>query len=142
MNKQILIITMLVCTPIGWMWNWWHYNAGIVPAWGFPFGEVLGFDILGIPLEDWLFYPITGAMFITVKIIDPLKYVLFRKKLLSPLWLKWVVFFVLVDLCYFGVLVLGQSGTITAVCFGIPSIFMFLFIMKYLVIQNIVKNIS
>lgn len=128
-NKKLLIIILLICTPIGWMWNWWHYNSGIIPAWSFPFGEIIGISILDIPIEDWVFYPITGAFFISIVMWDPLK-VLFFRKVYSPDWLKIVIIVLLIQLSFFGVMVFGKSGTITAVCYGFPSVFMLLYIYK------------
>ncbi len=138
MNKKIILIVVLICTPIGWMWNWWHYNAGIIPAWGFPIGEVLSVKLLGIPLEDWAFYPITGGMFSICYYWDPLKF-LFFKKIYSPDWLKITIILLLVWLSYFGVLIFGRSGTMTAVCFGFPAIAMFFYIYKTLDVWHFLR---
>jgi hypothetical protein len=127
-NKQIFWLTIIICTPIGWMWNWWHYYSGVSPAWGFPLGQVIGFEILGVPIEDWVFYPITGGFFVTMYFLDPLKRVINFKR--SSWWLKFTLFIVLIHLIIFGWLVFGRSGTVTAFCFGLPSVFLFLAIYK------------
>ena len=125
---KVILLTVLVCTPVGWMWNWFHYYYGVSPAWGFPADQVLGFKICGIPIEDWVFYPITGAFFVTMYIVDPFKR--FFKNKESSVWLKTVFFMLLLYLIYWGWLVFGESGTVTAGCFGVPSVYLFMRIFK------------
>ncbi len=133
---------MIIGTILGWIWNWLHYNMGVAPAWVFPFGEVIGISILGIPIEDWLFYPITGGFFSTIVMVDPLKIfgLAYRRQVYpkfyynaetinSPTNIKIIIQMCLVGFTCFMIVYCGKSGTLSALFFGLPAIFMFCYIL-------------
>ena len=132
--KKTVGIVMLICTPIGWMWGWWHEQAGDKSGWVFPPKSWFRIEFGGMVLEDWLFYPITGFFFIQAIIFDPIKklWCLFFKPIVlsskAACVNKWIMYGFLVQLIYFGYLIFGDSGTRTAVCFGVPSLLLFLYI--------------
>jgi len=127
-NLKTLIYTIIVCLPIGWMWNWYHYKACIIPAWGFTEGNVLGLYILGIPFVDWHFYSVTGTIFAssTILINNKVNRIEIDTRLIENI--KVFLFIILIHLTILGVLVFGYSGTATAMCFGVPSIAMFIYV--------------
>jgi hypothetical protein len=137
LSKKVSLLTVLICTPLGWMWNYWHYYSGVSPAWGFPADQVIGIDIAGIPAEDLAFYPITGFFFAVMFFLDPLKKII--KDRHSPKWMKCFFLLLLVYLTFFGVLVFGGSGTVTALCFGFPSIFLYLAIFQTLNVWHLIR---
>jgi len=149
MNKKVFLLTVLICTPIGLMWNWWHYKYGIIPAWSFGPAETLGLLICDVPFVDWVFYPVTGAFFVTMIMIDPLKgsYGLFLSndmvanfinKNYNTITNTFYIF--LIHLTSLGILVFGESGTRTALTFGVPSLLMWIYISKNINIHHFIRT--
>ena len=160
LNKKANVfgLTEIIGSIVGWIWNYWHYTAFAIPAWGFGARETFDIIIFGVPLADWIFYPITGGVFVTVVMFDPIlwlwKKIPERFKFVLPIvrhgWLmqykgvlrgttaslfcsalaKYIIYITLVWLTLFGIFVFGKSGTMTACFFGIPSIVMLFLIWK------------
>ena len=70
-NLSRFLIYICVGAVFGWSWNWFMCHFDSIPAWiyhpwafsGIKFGEMI--------LEDFLFYPICGALFFLVRAIVP-----------------------------------------------------------------------
>ncbi len=64
--------TVGICTFLGWGWNLLIVNFDpVYNAWWYRSQSILGIHILNVPLEDWLFYPICGKLFLCVMVLIP-----------------------------------------------------------------------
>jgi hypothetical protein len=138
---KIFFQVMIVCTPLGWMWNWWHYKSSMIPAWEFTPFNTLGILIFGIPLVDWIFYPITGGFFATMVLFDLTgkKHNINIEMAKSTKSKKLSLILLTIWMSFFGVLIFGKSGTMTAVCYGIPSVFFLLYVFENINVYHFMR---
>jgi hypothetical protein len=127
-NTKTTLWVMLICTPIGWVWEWIHYQAGAKSGWIFPPGSWFGIEFGGMVVEDWFFIPITGFFFLMWVLFDlfkrmfgryfPLKRLSVRRENVC----KYLLYTCLCVLLIFSVCFFGLSGNLTSVFFGLPCV--------------------
>ena len=65
--RKILAIVGLLGIPIGGVWDYIAVN--VLCLWSFNPNRITGIWILGLPLEEWLFFVLTSMMSATVTLL-------------------------------------------------------------------------
>ena len=74
-NRRALLRTLIVvCIPY-WIWD---VLATLRGHWSFHTGRTLGTAVLGMPIEEWLFFP--ALVFVSVFTWESTKYFLGRRR--------------------------------------------------------------
>lgn len=61
--RKILAIVGLLGIPIGFIWD--YISVNVLSLWSFYPNKITGIWILGLPLEEWLFFVLTSMMIAT-----------------------------------------------------------------------------
>ena len=65
--RKILSIVGLLGIPIGGVWD--YISVNVLYLWSFNPNRITGIWILGLPLEEWLFFVLTSMMITTVTLL-------------------------------------------------------------------------
>ncbi len=61
--RKILATVGLLGIPIGFIWD--YVSVNVLSLWSFNPNRITGIWILGLPLEEWLFFVLTSMMIAT-----------------------------------------------------------------------------
>ena len=65
--RKPLAIVGLLMIPIGFIWDYTAVN--ILALWSFNQNKIIGIWILGLPLEEWIFFDLTSMMIAIVTLL-------------------------------------------------------------------------
>ena len=65
--RKILTIVGLLGIPIGGIWD--YISVNVLYLWSFNPNRITGIWILGLPLEEWMFFVLTSMMSATITLL-------------------------------------------------------------------------
>ena len=65
--RKVLVIIGLLGIPVGFIWD--YISVNILQIWSFNSSKIVGVWLLGLPLEEWLFFGLTSMMIATSTLI-------------------------------------------------------------------------
>lgn len=66
-HRKTLAIVGLLGIPIGFVWD--YISVNVLYLWSFNPNRITGIWILGLPLEEWMFFVLTSMMIATITLL-------------------------------------------------------------------------
>jgi hypothetical protein len=120
MNFKVFIPHMIIGSMCGWFWGiFMEKYDSVFPGWLFHPWSIVGPEWI-LTLEDWLFYPICGALFYTI-------FRLLKNNFRSSEWSKWSFQIFHIAITIFFIYFTGLAGKSIALQFALPAVLLFFY---------------